>query len=95
MEKKLLKLYVVGRTPSALRAIKHIDSVCREELNGEWELEVVDVLEKPQLAEDERIVATPVLVRKLPPPVRRVVGDFSDSERVLLGLNIVAPERNT
>lgn len=88
----LLRLYIAGRTPGARRAIDNLEAII-EELSGSTEhpdidLEVIDVLEKPQLAEDERILATPVLIRKLPPPVRRLVGDLSERERVLVGLDL-------
>ncbi|MGM0552818.1 MAG: circadian clock KaiB family protein [Pseudomonadota bacterium] len=88
----LLRLYIAGRTPGARRAIDNLEAMI-EELSGSTEhpdidLEVIDVLENPQLAEDERILATPVLIRKLPPPVRRLVGDLSERERVLVGLDL-------
>lgn len=88
----LLRLYIAGRTPGARRAIDNLEAMI-EELSGSTEhpdidLEVIDVLENPQVAEDERILATPVLIRKLPPPVRRLVGDLSERERVLVGLDL-------
>ena len=83
-----LKLYVAGRTPRTERAIMTIRDICDSELGGLYELVVVDVLERPQLAENEKILATPTLVKELPPPLRRVVGDLSDRERVLVGLDL-------
>ena len=92
-----LKLYVTGRTPRSERAIASIQQICEVELHGQYELAVIDVLENPQLAEDEKILATPTLIKELPPPLRRLIGDLSDGEKVLLGLDIVAqsqqPER--
>jgi len=88
MEKFVLRLYITGRTPRSERAIKNLKRVCDEDLGDQYKLEVIDVLEHPQLAEDERILATPTLIRTLPPPMRRVIGDLSDREKVLLGLDI-------
>lgn len=91
-EKYLLKLYVTGRTPRAGRAIANLRRLCKEELEGRYQLEVIDVLEHPQLAEDDRILATPALIKQLPPPLRRVIGDLSDREKVLLGLDLRTDE---
>lgn len=84
----LLKLYVTGKTPRAEKAIANLRRICREELQGQYQLEIIDVLEHPQLAEDEKILATPTLIKRLPPPLRRVIGDLSDTEKVLLGLDV-------
>ena len=89
MPKLLLKLYITGQTPKSERAITNIRRICEEELKGQYELVVIDVLERPQLAEDEKIMATPTLTRELPPPLRRVIGDMSDTDKVLLGLDIL------
>jgi circadian clock protein KaiB len=86
--KYLIKLYVTGQTPRADRAIANLRRLCEEELAGRYELVVIDVLERPQLAEDEKILATPTVVKELPVPIRRIIGDLSDSERVLLGLDL-------
>ena len=86
--KYLIKLYVTGQTPRADRAISNLRRICEEELSGRYELVVIDVLERPQLAEDEKILATPTVVKELPQPIRRIIGDLSDSERVLLGLDL-------
>ena len=83
-----LRLYVTGKTPTSVRALRNLRRLCDEELSGAYRLEVIDVLEHPQLAEDERILATPTLIRRLPPPLRRLVGDFSNAEQILLGLDI-------
>jgi circadian clock protein KaiB len=84
----LLKLYVTGSNPRADLAVMNLRRICEEELAGQYELEIIDVLENPQLAEDERILATPTLIKQLPPPLRRVIGDLSDTEKVLLGLEV-------
>ncbi len=88
MGDKTLRLYVVGRTPSAVTAMGSTRLLCEERLGNAWVLEVIDVLQRPDLAEADHISAVPALVRKSPRPVRRVVGDLSDHERVLLGLEI-------
>ena len=87
-DKYVLKLYVTGRTPRAERAIANLRRLCEEELDECYELQVIDVLDHPQLAEDERILATPTLIKQLPPPLRRVIGDLSDRDKVLLGLDL-------
>jgi len=88
MEKSLLKLYVTGQTPRSQQAIDNLRGILEGELAGRYELEIIDVLEKPQLAEDEKILATPTLIKELPPPLRRVIGDLSDRDQVLLGLDL-------
>ena len=88
MTKVLLRLYITGHTPKAERAIANLHNVCEKELHGQYELKVIDVLERPQLAEDEKIMATPTLIRELPPPLRRIIGDLSDTDKVLLGLDL-------
>ena len=88
MPKFTLKLYVTGQTSKSERAIANMRRICEEELKGQYELVIIDVLERPQLAEDEKILATPALIKELPPPLRRVIGDLSDTDKVLLGLDI-------
>lgn len=88
MDKYLIKLYVTGRTPRAQQAIRNLEMICEQELGGRYELVVIDVLERPQLAEDEKILATPTVVKELPAPIRRIIGDLSDIDRVLLGLDL-------
>ena len=88
MPKFLLKLYVTGQTPKSERTIANLRRICEEELKGQYELRIIDVLERPQLAEDDKILATPTLTKELPPPLRRVIGDMSDIDKVLLGLDI-------
>ena len=84
----LLKLFVTGKTQRAEIAIANIQRICEEELSGEYKLEIIDVLEHPEVAESEKILATPTLIKQLPPPLRRVIGDLSDKEKVLLGLEV-------
>jgi circadian clock protein KaiB len=84
----LLKLYVTGQSPRTEQAIANLRRICEEDLHGRYELQIIDVLEDPQLAEDAKILATPTLIKRLPPPLRRVIGDLSDKEKVLLGLDV-------
>jgi len=93
MSKYTLKLYVTGQTPRSQRAIANLKEICAREAEDEYELIVIDVLENPQLAEDEKIIATPTLVKLLPPPLRRIIGDLSDQEKVLLGLDLFPNEK--
>ncbi|MHB1168570.1 MAG: circadian clock protein KaiB [Longimicrobiales bacterium] len=88
LAKYVLKLYVTGKTPRAEQAIANLRRICEADLNGQYELQIVDVLKHPQLAEDEKILATPTLIKRLPPPLRRVIGDLSDRDKVLLGLDV-------
>jgi circadian clock protein KaiB len=88
LSKYLLTLYVTGTSPRTKIAIENLNRICRQELEGQYELEIIDVLEHPQRAEDEKILATPTLIKQLPPPLRRVIGDLSDQEKVLLGLEV-------
>lgn len=83
-----LRLYITGRTSHSQRAIENLHRICEEDLQGEYEIEVIDVLENPRLAENEKILATPTLVKRLPEPVRKIIGDLSDREGVLLGLDV-------
>ena len=92
MAKVLLKLFVTGHTPRSQNAINNLKDICDHELKGEYELTIIDVIERPQLAEDEKIIATPTLIKELPPPLRRIIGDLSDRDKVLLGLQIVQHE---
>lgn len=92
MSRFLLKLYIAGRTPRTENAIASLREICDRDLSGQYKLAVIDVLERPQLAENEKILATPTLVKELPPPLRRVVGDLSDRDRVLVGLDLSISE---
>lgn len=91
MEKYVIKLYITGRTPRSQLAIENLRHICEQELGGRYDLQVIDVLQRPQLAEDEKILATPTVVKELPVPIRRIIGDLTDKERVLLGLDILRP----
>jgi len=84
----ILRLYVAGRTPKSLLAIANLNKICEEHLVGRYKIEVVDLMENPQLARDEQILAIPTLVRKLPSPMRKIIGDLSNTERVLVGLDL-------
>ena len=91
--KYILKLYVTGQTVNSQKAIENLKNILNElSLKGKYELEIIDILEHPQLAEEEKILATPVLIKKIPPPLRMIIGDLSDKEKVLLGLDLVALE---
>ncbi len=83
-----LRLYVAGQTPKSLAAIANLKAICETHLQGEYTIEVVDLLENPQLASGDQILAIPTLVRKLPPPLRKIIGDLSNTERVLVGLDM-------
>jgi circadian clock protein KaiB len=87
-ESYVLRLFVSGMTPSSLKAIRNIKDICRDHLEGRFELEVVDIYQQPELGKSEQIVVAPTLVKKLPLPLRKFIGDLSDKEKVLLGLNI-------
>lgn len=96
-KKHILRLYITGETPRSLHAIENLRVICDKEFGESYELHVIDVLERPQLAEDEKILATPTLVKELPPPIRRIIGDLSDREKVLLGLDLrpLSDEKDT
>ena len=83
-----LKLYVAGHSPRSQYAIANLRRLCEERLPGRYELTIIDVLERPDLAEKDRILATPTLIKELPPPVRRIVGDLADKQKVALGLSL-------
>jgi len=84
----VLRLYVTGTSPRAQVAIANLRRLCEQDLRGQYDLEIIDVLEHPEVAESEKILATPTLIKQLPPPLRRVIGDLSDKEKVLLGLEV-------
>jgi circadian clock protein KaiB len=83
-----LCLYVAGQTPKSVTAFANLKRLCEEHLAGEFEIEVIDLIENPRLAKDDQIVAIPTLVRKLPQPIRKIIGDLSDTERTLVGLQL-------
>jgi circadian clock protein KaiB len=83
-----LRLYVAGQTPRSLSAFKNLKDICEEYLKGKYHIEVIDLMENPTLARGDQILALPTLVRKLPQPIRKIIGDLSNTERVLVGLDI-------
>jgi circadian clock protein KaiB len=83
-----LRLYIAGQTPKSILALKNITKYCREHLEGKYTIEIVDLLVNPRLAEGDQIFAIPTLVRKFPVPLRKIIGDLSNEEKVLVGLNI-------
>src|SRR5512134_3772557 len=83
-----LRLYVAGQTPKSLAAFANLKKICEEHLSGQYELEVIDLLKHPQLASGDQILAIPTLVRKLPAPIKKIIGDLSNTERVLVGLDL-------
>jgi circadian clock protein KaiB len=89
----LLKLYITGQTPNAIRALENLKKICEDELDEEYEIKVIDILKEPQLAEDDRIIATPTLVKTLPAPLSKIIGDLSDKEKCLIGLDIIPRKR--
>ncbi|MDB9307450.1 circadian clock protein KaiB [Aphanizomenon sp. CS-733/32] len=90
----VLKLYVAGNTPNSMRALKTLKNILDEEFQGVYALKVIDVLKNPHLAEEDKILATPTLSKILPPPVRKIIGDLTDRERVLIGLDLLYEELN-
>ena len=89
VERYALRLYVTGVTPNSVRAIENMKAICEEYLQGRYDLQIIDVYKNPSLAKGDQIVAVPTLIKKLPLPLRRLVGDLSQTDRVLLGLDIV------
>lgn len=83
-----LRLYIAGETPKAKAAFKNLKLICEEQLKGKYEIEVIDLVKNPQLCRDDQILAVPTLVRKLPEPIRKIIGDLSNTERVLVGLDL-------
>ena len=88
-EKWVLRLYVAGQTPKALTAFANLKKICEEKLEGKYSIEVIDLMKNPQLGAADQIFALPTLVRKLPVPVRKIIGDLSNTERVLIGLDLL------
>ena len=93
MDKHLFKLYIAGNTTRSVRAQANLRRLCDELLSGQCRVEIIDVLEQPQLAEQQKILATPTLIRELPLPMRRVIGDLSDEEKVLMALDMSRAQR--
>jgi circadian clock protein KaiB len=88
-----LRLYVAGQSPKSLKALANLKRLCAERLGSRYEIEVVDLVEQPRLAAGDEIIAIPTLVRRLPEPMRKIIGDLSDSERVLVGLQLIPSDR--
>ena len=88
-ERYVLRLYVTGMTPRSARAVRNLRAICDTHLEGRYDLEVVDIYQQPVLTRGEQIIAAPTLIKKLPLPMRRIIGDMSNRERVLLGLDLV------
>ncbi|MBR8832338.1 MAG: Circadian clock protein KaiB [Chroococcopsis gigantea SAG 12.99] len=91
MNKYILKLYITGNSTKSQRAIANLFRICREELSNQYSIEIIDVLEQPHLAEQEKILVTPTLIKQLPQPLQRIIGDMSNTQKVLLGLDVVPP----
>jgi circadian clock protein KaiB len=87
-QRYVLRLYVTGTTPASSRAIERVRSICEEHLHGRYELDVIDIYQKPALAKDEQIIATPTLIKVLPAPLRRFIGDLSRAEKILFGMDL-------
>ncbi len=87
-QKYVLRLYVAGITPKSTKAIENVKRICEEYLAGRYELEVIDIYQQPKLAKGEQIIAAPTLIKKLPLPLRRVIGDMSDTEKFLVGIDL-------
>jgi len=83
-----LRLYVAGQTPNCVKAFENLKKICEQELKGRYKIEVIDLLKNPELAKGDQILAIPTLVRKLPPPVKRIIGSLKNTERVLVGLDL-------
>jgi circadian clock protein KaiB len=94
MSKQVVRLYIVGDTPIAQRAIENLKLLCQQpEFHAIYDTEVINLLDHPALAEEEKILATPILIKKLPQPMRRIIGDLSNQEKVLVGLDIFTPRQ--
>ncbi|MGE5575171.1 MAG: circadian clock KaiB family protein [Ignavibacteria bacterium] len=92
-EKYVLRLYVTGMTPKSIKAVENIRKICEENLQGRYELEVIDIYQKPDFAKKEEIIAAPTLIKELPLPLRKFIGDMSNKEKILVGLNLVSKEK--
>ena len=94
-EQYVLRLYVTGMTARSSRAVNNLRTICDEYLQGRYELEIIDIYQQPALTKGEQIVAAPTLIKKFPLPMRRIIGDMSNRDGVLLGLDLVAPPAHT
>src|SRR5215468_7198635 len=90
-EKMLLRLYVAGQTPKSLQALSNLKKLCAEHIECDYKIEIIDLIKNPQLAQGDQILAIPTLVRSLPQPIRKIIGDLSNTEKVLVGLNVRPP----
>ena len=86
----VLRLYIAGQTPKSIAALANLKEICETHLQGRYEIEIIDLIENPQLAQGDQILALPTLVRRLPQPIKRIIGDLSNTERVLVGLDLRA-----
>lgn len=93
-KKFVLKLFVSGATARSSRAVENIRNFCEEHLQGRYELEIVDIYQQPELLEKDQVIAAPTLIKELPPPIRKLIGDMSDVDRILIGLNIKPKSEN-
>ncbi len=93
-EKYVLRLYVTGMSPKSIKAIENIRKICEENLKGRYELEVIDIYQQPEYAKKEDIIAAPTLIKKLPLPLRKFIGDMSNKDKILMGLNVVYKEED-
>jgi circadian clock protein KaiB len=89
----ILKLYVAGQTSKSIAAFANLKKICDEHLAGKYRIEIVDLLKNPQLAKGDQIIAVPTLVRQLPPPVKKIIGDLANTERVLVGLDVIPADK--
>ncbi|HMR66231.1 MAG TPA: circadian clock protein KaiB [Anaerolineae bacterium] len=91
----ILKLYVAGQSPKSVTAFKNLKKICEEHLEGKYKIKIIDLLENPQLGKGDQILAIPTLIRQLPEPVKKIIGDLSNTERVLVGLDLQPEKRGT
>ena len=94
-EKYVLRLYVTGMTPKSIKAIENIRKICEENLSGRYELDIIDIYQQPEYAKKEEIIAAPTLIKQLPLPLRKFIGDMSNKDKILVGLNLVPKEKKT
>jgi circadian clock protein KaiB len=91
----VLRLYIAGQTPKSLAALSNLNEICEGRLKGRYKIEIIDLVRKPELARENQIFAIPTLVRQIPEPIRKIIGDLSDQQRVLVGLALKKPSRNS
>ncbi len=94
MDKYILKLYITGQTSRSEKAISNLKEICEKDLSDKYTIKIIDVLQQPDLAEDEKIFVTPTLIKEIPPPIRRIIGDLSNKDKVIVGLDIVQVNEN-